>query len=144
MTVADLLTDTTFLCLCREWEEKGRCPFWAIDYLLDHGLNVQAEGARYCVECPESWNGLRKRDTGPMPWGPGEDRGEEVHAWWNGDLWDQFEQVTPRMFETMEPCTGGRKTCSYILFRTPEQAMAAFLDSWYLGVEVELLKGVTV
>jgi hypothetical protein len=47
MTTGDLLTDPTFLAFCAAWEREGCCPIAAVDYLLEQGLEDEAECLRW-------------------------------------------------------------------------------------------------
>jgi len=86
MNCRDLLdTDPTFVAFLACWERDRRCPFPLVDYLLELGLEGQAEGARWASECqarPVFGDGRVK--SGPFPFVNSE---RDTAFWGYGNRW---------------------------------------------------------
>jgi len=68
MKAADYLTDPEYLSWLHCWWSNGRCPLEFVDWLLDRGLDSQAEAARWAAtEDPRSVFGNPECKAGPTP-----------------------------------------------------------------------------
>lgn len=67
MTVADLLTDPTFLALCGYWRENYRAPLVLPDFLREQGLWEEALRAEWAVEFRDRRDYETQQPKGPTP-----------------------------------------------------------------------------
>lgn len=145
MTASDLTADLTFCALIKTWEEDGKCPEVLIDYLLDHGLETQAECARWCASQGEFYGYGSAHRSGIRPWSASGDEGREVLVWWTLKPGERrFPETIPNStVDAMRVHYKGKKQ-EYVSFPTFTEAVVALLDNWIVGAEAELETGVGV
>lgn len=67
MDLEQLRTDSTFLAFVTAWESEGRCPLPAVDYLLECGLEEEAEAVRWAATEDRKWVCREKEESGQSP-----------------------------------------------------------------------------
>jgi hypothetical protein len=127
-SAADLLRlqEPTFVALLKVWETKGQCPLPIVDVLLDYGLTVQAEAARWCATEPKRppyWmvGGSKRRHPQPSKLG---DHLWEWHPRFGAPEPLKYDEFLPTQIESGNPI--GRS----IEGKSFAEACCALFDKW--------------
>lgn len=126
MTAAELYaTDAGFRGFLAVWDQNRRCPLELVDYLLDRGMESQAECARWAatepdreVYNPKKANGEREGNCGPYP-------GMSGDAYWYWLLTETTDRPhrVPRV-------SVGEMEWGILTGDSPEGAMVTLMDAW--------------
>lgn len=116
MRAVDLTGDLTFEGLLKNWKENGRPPEVLIDFLLDHGLDYQADNVKWCLEQTEDPM-LIGRDLGIRPW----KSGETYYSWVKGSHYRS--ELNSKRFERLFPI--GKTLVTFSSYR---EALLALID----------------
>lgn len=130
MTALELLNrDSTFTGLLKAWEGDGRCPLSLVDYLLELGLDGQAEAARWAAteEDRAAYQYRFQSPGGPFP----TLTDDQTYFFWyyNTDA-NTREELPPmknrvRLWEHIKQLNGGEPYFVSVL-----QAFCGLLDGW--------------
>lgn len=122
-------THPSFLAFCRQWQHDGRCPLPFVDWLIEMGLDGQAEGARWCCVQPDrkgscesegdSIGGIRPflYDKTMYVWNFTSSKNRK--CFYRSDVSQELWEAMP---DSIRKYVKG--------WRTFPEAIAAFLDAW--------------
>ena len=136
MRAVDYLSDPQFVALLDSWGRRRRCPLPLVDWLLERGLESQAEAARWAATAPSrpmmklGSGDESKLRCGPFPWQFRRGR----WTWWSAarspipSVVEEADCVPPgqlRGVAMLQDCDGDG-------FSSLPLALCGLLDGWSL------------
>lgn len=131
-----LKTDSTFLLMCKTWEEEGKCPLGLEIYLLDEWDMVKgAEACKWSRSVPDNIGRATAEDntdklggTRPAPW----NEGKYVWVCTIGNGNKGLRSSLPMCLDNISDIDNGSRQC--IVHDTHPEAILWLIKRW---IEVE-------
>lgn len=133
MTARELYeSDGGFRGFFAAWEKDKRCPLPLVDYLLDRGMDSQAEAARWAATTPDARQFKYGGMSGPVPSLDDGGGGKSYNPYW---YWFVVPEKDERIYSDYVPEERLSDDAKVRRDSTMQEAMLWLLDNWIAAKE---------